>query len=117
MHGPTVRPVVGSDGGDQCVFRRLLAATVDFFEQRHVVAQEWPWQGIGPCVGWSDGPALPSPMIVSGSDRGDCEGFLTFPRWRANRYSSGLLVACVILILCWLCGTLLRVWHVIPISA
>ena len=51
-------------------------------------------------------------VIVSGSDRGDCEGFLTFPRRRAKRYSSGLLVACVILILCWLCGTLLRVWRV-----
>ena len=48
-------------------------------------------------------------MIVSGSDRGDCDGFLTFPRWRTKRYSSGLLVACVILILCWLCGTRLRV--------
>jgi hypothetical protein len=44
-------------------------------------------------------------VIVSGSDRGDCEGFLTFPWWRAKRYYSGLLVACVILILCWLCGT------------
>ena len=31
---------------------------------------------------------------VSGSDRGDCDGFLTFSRWRAKRYSSGLLVAC-----------------------
>jgi hypothetical protein len=56
-------------------------------------------------------------VIVSGSDRGDCEGFLTFPQWRAKRYSSGLLVACVILILCWLCGTLLSVWRVMPISA
>ena len=56
-------------------------------------------------------------VIVSGSDRGDCEGFLTFPQQSARRYSSGLLVACVILILCWLCGTLLRVWHVKPISA
>ena len=37
-------------------------------------------------------------VIVSGSDRGDCEGVLTFPRWRVKRYSSGLLVACVILI-------------------
>jgi hypothetical protein len=55
-------------------------------------------------------------VIVSGSDRGDCEGFLTFPRRRAKRYSSGLLVACMILILCWLCGTLLRVWCVMPIS-
>ena len=35
---------------------------------------------------------------------------------RAKRYSSELLVACVILILCWLCGTLLRVWRVMPIS-
>ena len=34
-------------------------------------------------------------VIVSSSDRGDCEGFLTFPRRRAKRYSSGLLVACV----------------------
>ena len=42
-------------------------------------------------------------VIVSGSDRGDCEGFLTFPRWSAKRYSSGLLVACVILILCLAC--------------
>ena len=33
-------------------------------------------------------------VIVSGSDRGDCEGFLTFPRRRAKRYSSGLLIAC-----------------------
>ena len=56
-------------------------------------------------------------VIVSSSDRSDCEGFLTFPRWRAKRYYSGLLVACVILILCWLCGTLLRVWRVMPISA
>jgi hypothetical protein len=44
-------------------------------------------------------------VIVSDFDRGDCEGFLTFPRWRAKRYSSGLFVACVILILCWLYGT------------
>ena len=56
-------------------------------------------------------------VIVFGSDRGDCEGFLTFPWWRAKRYSSGLLVACVILILYWLCGTLLRVCRVKPISA
>ena len=56
-------------------------------------------------------------VIVFGSDRGDYEGFLTFPRRSAKRYSSGLLVACVILILCWLCGTLLRVWRVKPISA
>ena len=34
----------------------------------------------------------------------------------AKRYSSGLLVTCVILILCWLCGTLLRVWRVMLIS-
>jgi hypothetical protein len=32
-------------------------------------------------------------VIVSNSDRGDCEGFLTFPQWRAKRYYSGLLVA------------------------
>ena len=33
-------------------------------------------------------------VFVFGSDRGDCEGFLTF-RWRrAKMYSSGLLVAC-----------------------
>ena len=32
-------------------------------------------------------------MIVSGSDRGDCEGFLTFPRRIAKRYYSELLVA------------------------
>ena len=51
-------------------------------------------------------------VIVSSSDRGDCEGFLTFLRRRAKRYSSGLLVAYVILVLCWLCGTLLRVWRV-----
>ena len=38
-------------------------------------------------------------VIVSGSDRSDCEGFLTFPRRRAKRYSSKLLVACVILVL------------------
>ena len=56
-------------------------------------------------------------VIISGSDRGDCEVFLTFPRRRAKRYSSKLLVDCVILILCWLCGTLLRVWRVMPISA
>ena len=56
-------------------------------------------------------------VIAFGSDRGDCEGFLTFPRRRAKRYSSKLLVACVILILCWLCGTLLRVWRVMSISA
>ena len=43
-------------------------------------------------------------VIVSSSDRGDCEGFLTFSQRRAKRYSSGLLVACVILILCWLWG-------------
>jgi hypothetical protein len=56
-------------------------------------------------------------VIVSGSDHGYCEGFLTFLWWRVKRYSSGLLVAYVILILCWLCGTLLRVWRVMPISA
>jgi hypothetical protein len=39
-------------------------------------------------------------VIVSGFDRGDCEGFLTIPQQRAKRYSIGLLVACVILILC-----------------
>ena len=33
-------------------------------------------------------------VLVSGSDHGDCEGFLTFLRRRAKRYSSGLLVAC-----------------------
>ena len=33
-------------------------------------------------------------VIVFGFDRGDCEGFLTFPQWRAKRYSSKLLVAC-----------------------
>ena len=55
-------------------------------------------------------------VIVSGSNRGDCEGFLTFPRWRAKRYFGKFLVTCVILILCWLCGTLLRVWRVKPIS-
>ena len=33
-------------------------------------------------------------VIVFDSDRGDCEGFLTFPRRRAKRYSSKLLVAC-----------------------
>jgi hypothetical protein len=56
-------------------------------------------------------------VIVSGSDHGDCEAFLTFPWWRVKRYSSGLLIACVILILYWLCGTLVRVWRVMPISA
>jgi hypothetical protein len=56
-------------------------------------------------------------VLVSGSDRGDCEGFLTFPRRRAKRYSSRLLMACVILILCWLCGTRLRVRRVMSISA
>jgi hypothetical protein len=56
-------------------------------------------------------------VLVSGSDRGDCEGFLTFPRRRAKRYSSGLLMACVVLILCWLCGTRMRVRRVMPISA
>ena len=55
-------------------------------------------------------------VIVSGSDLGDYEGFLTFPRWRAKRYSSKLLVACEILILCWLYGSLLSVWRVMPIS-
>ena len=41
-----------------------------------------------------------------------CYRFLTFPRQRVKRYSSGLLMDCVILILCWLCGTRLRfgVW-------
>ena len=48
-------------------------------------------------------------VIVSSSDRGDCEGFLTFPQRRAKRYSSKLLVAYVILILYWLCGILLTV--------
>ena len=38
-------------------------------------------------------------VIVFGSDHGDCEGFLTFTWQRAKRYSSELLVACVILIL------------------
>jgi hypothetical protein len=56
-------------------------------------------------------------VIVLGSDHGDCEGFLTFLRRRAKRYSSGLLVTCVIHILCWLCDTRLRVWRVMPISA
>ena len=46
-------------------------------------------------------------VIVFGSDRGDYEGFLTFPRWRGKRYSSKLLVACVILIF------VLFVWHLI----
>jgi hypothetical protein len=32
-------------------------------------------------------------VLVFGSDCGDCEGFLTFPRWRVKRYSSVLLVA------------------------
>ena len=31
-------------------------------------------------------------------------------------YSSELLVAYVILILCWLCGTRLRVWRVIQLA-
>jgi hypothetical protein len=39
-------------------------------------------------------------VLVFGSNCGDCEEFLTFSQWRAKRYSSGLLVACVILILC-----------------
>jgi hypothetical protein len=51
------------------------------------------WLGVARIVEWRL-------VIVSSSDRGDCEGFLTFPRWRAKKYSSGLLVACVILILC-----------------
>jgi hypothetical protein len=55
-------------------------------------------------------------VIVSSFDCGDCEGFLTFPWRRAKRYSSGLFMACMILILYWLCGTLLRVWHMMPIS-
>ena len=55
-------------------------------------------------------------VIVFGSDRGDFEGFLSFPWRRAKRYSSGLLMACVSQILCWLCGTLVRVWHVMSIS-
>jgi hypothetical protein len=33
-----------------------------------------------------------------------------------DEVTRGLLVACVILILCWLCGTLLRVWRVMPFS-
>jgi hypothetical protein len=33
-------------------------------------------------------------VIVSGSDHGDCKGFLTFPRRTTKRYSSGLLMAC-----------------------
>jgi hypothetical protein len=33
-------------------------------------------------------------VIVSGSNRGDCEEFLTFTRRRAKRYSSGLLIVC-----------------------
>jgi hypothetical protein len=54
-------------------------------------------------------------VLVSGSDCGDCEGFLSFPRRRAKRYSSELLVACVIPILCWLCDTRLRldVWYLL----
>jgi hypothetical protein len=32
-------------------------------------------------------------VIVSDSNRGDCDEFLTFPRRRAKRYSSRLLVA------------------------
>jgi hypothetical protein len=40
-------------------------------------------------------------VFVSGSDRGDCEEFLIFPRQSAKRYYIGLLVACVILILYW----------------
>jgi hypothetical protein len=55
-------------------------------------------------------------VIVSGSDHGDCKGFLTFSRRRAKRYYSGLLVACVIPILCWLYDTWLRVRRVMPIS-
>ena len=55
-------------------------------------------------------------VLVFGSDRGDYEGFLTFSQRRAKRYSSGLLMAFVILILCWLCGTLVRVWRVMLIS-
>ena len=51
----------------------------------------------------------PNDQASAGSDRGDYEGFLTFPQRRAKRYSSGLLMACVILILCLLCSTLLRV--------
>jgi hypothetical protein len=33
-------------------------------------------------------------VIVFGFDRGDYEGFLTFPRQRAKRYSGGLLMDC-----------------------
>jgi hypothetical protein len=33
-------------------------------------------------------------VLVSGSDHGDCEGFLTFPRWRAKKYSSVLHIVC-----------------------
>jgi hypothetical protein len=33
-------------------------------------------------------------VLVAGSDHGDCEGFLTFSRWRAKMYYSRLLVAC-----------------------
>ena len=68
-------------------------------------------------MAWSSEDRRAEVVIVSSFDHGDCEGFLTFPRRSAKRYSSGLLVACVILILCWLCGTLLRVWRVRPISA
>ena len=42
---------------------------------------------------------------------------LDLSRRRAKRYSSELLMAYMILILCWLCCTLLRVWRVIQISA
>jgi hypothetical protein len=53
------------------------------------------WLGAARIIEWRK-------VIVSGSDHGDCEGFLTFPRWGGKRYSSELLVAYVILILCWL---------------
>ena len=45
------------------------------------------WLGAARIIEWRK-------VIVSSSDRGDCERFLTFSRRRAKRYSSGLLVAC-----------------------
>jgi hypothetical protein len=109
---------------DSSSFMRLEVNPSAFLEWLHLKA-------LGDCVLLQDslvslgGCRAPRPLgaariverrkvLVFGSDRGDCEGFLTFLRRSAKRYSSGLLVACVILILCWLCGTRLWVRRVMP---
>ena len=68
----------------------------DGLEQRGSSSRGW-WLSSAPIV-----------VIVRGS--------WPFLRWRAKRYSSGLLIVYVILILRWSCGTLLRVWRMMPIS-